>query len=204
MQSHPRYTIGQLMFAFSAALITALFLLALLVTIKMNDVRDQAALVGSTRAPQLLRVGELELNVTRASLQLRHAMLARTPAERDAALADVTEKAKFLQNKMDEFGKAMTTPAGKKAFEPMPELLNTFLALCFLEAGQKCFIERAAGGCSRLKLAELYFGLALDTGLAFQAVQACLQRTDPRLVAPCNDESSTALRGNDRGIGAIN
>ena len=129
MQSPPRYTVGQLMFFFSAILITALILLAMLVTIKLNDVRDQASLVGATRVPQLQRVSELELNVTRASLQLRHAMLARTPAERDVALADVTEKANFLQNKLDDFGKAMATPDGKKVFEPMPELLKSFLAL---------------------------------------------------------------------------
>ena len=129
MQYPSRYSLKQLMFLFSGVLIGTLILLAVVVTIKMDAVHDRAALVGSARAPQLLRVGELELNVTRASLQLRHAILARSPAERDAALADVAEKARVMEHKLDEFGQAMTTPAGRKAFEPMPALMKSFLFL---------------------------------------------------------------------------
>ena len=104
MQNPPRYGLKPLLYAFSGVLIGALMLLAVVVTIKMDAVSDSAAFIRSARAPQLLRVGELELNVTRASLQLRHAILARTPAERDTALADVAEKARFLEAKLDEFG----------------------------------------------------------------------------------------------------
>ena len=129
MQHQSRYSLNQLLYFSSGVLICALMLLAVVVTIKMNEVSDAAEFVRTTRAPQLRRVGELELNVTRASLQLRHAILARTPAERDTALADVTEKAGLLQVKLDEFGKAMATPAGHKAFEPMPALMKPFLVL---------------------------------------------------------------------------
>ena len=129
MQYRSRYTLKQLMVLFSAVLIGAMLLLVVVVSIKLSAVNKAAEFVRTTRAPQLLRVGELELNVTRASLQLRHAILARTPAERDAALADVAEKAKFLEAKLDEFGRAMSTPAGREAFKPLPALMTPFLAL---------------------------------------------------------------------------
>ena len=129
MQNPPRYGLKQLLYVFSGVLIGALLLLAVVVTIKMDAVSDSAAFTRTARTPQLLRVGELELNVTRASLQLRHAILARTPGERDTALADVAEKAKLLEAKLDEFGKAMATPEGQQAFEPMPALMKPFLAL---------------------------------------------------------------------------
>ena len=129
MQYPSRISLKKLMYLFSGALIGALMLLAVMVTNKMNAASDSAAFLRTARAPQLLRVSELELNVTRASLQLRHAILARTAAERDAALADVAEKARFLEAKLDEFGKAMATPAGRQAFEPMPALMKPFLAL---------------------------------------------------------------------------
>lgn len=129
MQSRPQFRLTQSLYLFSGALISALVLLAVVVAIKMDAVHDAAANVRITRAPQLLRVGELELNVVRASLQLRHAILARTPTERDGALADVADKARFLEVKLDEFGKGMSTPAGHKAFEPMPALMQTFFAL---------------------------------------------------------------------------
>ena len=129
MQSRPRFTLTQSLYLFSGVLIGALVLLAVVVAIKMDAVSDSAAFVRTTRAPQLMRVGELELNVVRASLQLRHAILARTPAERDGALADVADKARFLEAKLDEFGKGMTTPAGHRAFEPMLALMKPFLVL---------------------------------------------------------------------------
>ena len=129
MQHRPRFSLKQLMYLFSAVLIGAMMLLAVVVTIKLSAVSNAAEFVRTARAPQLLRVSELELNVTRASLQLRHAILARNPAERDAALADVTEKAKFLDAKLGEFGKAMATPAGLEAFKPLPALMTPFLAL---------------------------------------------------------------------------
>ena len=40
---------------------------------------------------QLARIAAVELNVTRVSLQLRHAMLARNVQERDASLNDIAE-----------------------------------------------------------------------------------------------------------------
>ena len=142
MQSPSRFSLKHLLYVFSGVLIGAMVLLTVVTTIKMDAVGDSARFVHANRAPQLLRVAELELNITRASLQLRHAILARTTAERDAALADVAEKAKFLESKLDEFGKAMATPAGHKAFEPLPGLMKPFMALAgetikLIQAGKK-------------------------------------------------------------------
>jgi len=62
----------------------------------MGQLRDDAEVVRATNVPQLQRIAALELNVTRVSLQLRHAILARTPAELNETLADIGEKRRLL------------------------------------------------------------------------------------------------------------
>ena len=84
----------------------------------------------------------LELNVTRTSLQLRHAILARNDEERKIALADIEEKRTLLLKTLDDFGKAMVSDAGKKAFDPLPALMQDFWTigaqnLKLIQAGQK-------------------------------------------------------------------
>ncbi|MFY8088674.1 MAG: methyl-accepting chemotaxis protein, partial [Rubrivivax sp.] len=85
-----------------------------------------AGAVKLNRVPQLQRVADIELNVTRASLQTRHLILARTPEEAAATLADIQRLVKGLDDAVDAFGKAMTTDAGRQAFKPMPALLEQF------------------------------------------------------------------------------
>ncbi len=54
--------------------------------VQLNQVVVLADKAESVRVPQLHDIAEVELNVTRVSLQLRHAMLARTPPERQASI----------------------------------------------------------------------------------------------------------------------
>ena len=91
---------------------------------------------------QLQRIAELELNVTRVSLQLRHAILARDPQELQGALTDIGDKRTRLQATLDAFGKAMVTDAGRRAYAPLPGLMQEFwLAgeenLKLIQAGKK-------------------------------------------------------------------
>lgn len=72
-----------------ALLSVALAGLALFAYTRLNAVAESARQAEHSRVPQLAEAGAMELNITRVSLQIRHAMLARTPEEREVALADI-------------------------------------------------------------------------------------------------------------------
>jgi len=142
VDSRSRFTLAQRLYAMSTALVAAMAVVAATVWVMMAEVAHDAEDVNTMRVPQLQRIAELELNVTRASLQMRHAILARTPEEMNAALADIGEKRAVLEEKLEEFGRAMSTPAGREAFVPMPALLRDFVAVAtenvkLIQAGRK-------------------------------------------------------------------
>jgi methyl-accepting chemotaxis protein len=126
----------------SAILIAAMLGLALVVTLKMNEVQHDAHATRVDRAPQVLRVSEVELNISRASLELRQALLARNAQERASALQRSAEHAGIAQHKLHELGAGMTTDAGRTAYAPMPALMADFKSLAadtvkMIEADQK-------------------------------------------------------------------
>jgi methyl-accepting chemotaxis protein len=142
MEQRSRFTLAQRLYAMSVALVAAMVAVAATVWLMMAQVAHHADEVNMRRVPQLQRIAELELNVTRASLQMRHAILARTPEEMNAALADIGEKRAFLEEKLAEFGQAMTTQAGRDAFAPMPALMREFVGVAtenvkLIQAGRK-------------------------------------------------------------------
>jgi methyl-accepting chemotaxis protein len=110
----------------TGALGLVLLATAVAVWIMIGRIVFAADRVQQVNVPQLQRIAELELNVTRASLQLRHAMLAPTPAQREAAVADIQERKKLLERVLDEFGKGMVDAEGRAAFAPLPELMRSF------------------------------------------------------------------------------
>ena len=66
--------------------------------------------------PQLLRMAEMELTLTRISLQARHAILARTPAELQATQADIGQLAQRLDDLADTFENSLSTERGRALF----------------------------------------------------------------------------------------
>ena len=66
--------------------------------------------------PQLLRMAEMELTLTRISLQARHAILARTPAELQATQADIGQLAQRLDDLADTFESSLSTERGRDLF----------------------------------------------------------------------------------------
>ena len=124
-----RFTLAQKLYATCTVIIVALFVLAATVWALLGSKAGQIDTVERDRVPQLMRIAQIELNVTRASLQLRHAILARTPQERAAALGDVMDKKRVLEAALEEFGRTMTTPEDRKAFEPLPGLMRDFWAI---------------------------------------------------------------------------
>jgi methyl-accepting chemotaxis protein len=134
--------LAQRLYLVSGALTLALLVVAAMVWSMMRQVSLHAEDVQLWRAPQLERIGELELNVTRASLQMRHAILARNNEERDTALADVRERKRLLEARLAEFRRDMRTEEGRRTAEALPPLMAHFWEVGaenvrLIEAGQK-------------------------------------------------------------------
>jgi len=116
---------GRLM-AVVAALSTVLIATAIYAHGELRAIKQLALRAESNRVPQLTRIAQVELNVTRVSLQLRHAMLARTPEERQAALDDIAAKRQLIDAGLAQYRDTLFTPKGKARYEPVPGLLAAF------------------------------------------------------------------------------
>jgi methyl-accepting chemotaxis protein len=76
--------------------------------------------------PQLDRMADVELAITRSSLQVRHAMLARTPEERAATLASIGQLKSNIDALMAEFEKNVSTDAGRKRIGGLKAAMANF------------------------------------------------------------------------------
>lgn len=121
------WTLSRRLIAINTAMFLLLGAVMIAIWIMMGTLSEDAEVVRSNNVPQLQRIAELELNVTRVSLQLRHAILSRTPQEQAATLADIGDKRALLQKTLDDFGKSMADD-GKQAFAPLPGLMLSFWA----------------------------------------------------------------------------
>lgn len=119
-------TLAQRLLAINGVLMFTLLATALTVWVLMSNLSSAADRINAVNVPQLQRIADLELNVTRVSLQLRHAILSRNPAELDTALADIAAKRTVLERELELFGQSMKDDAGRQAFAPLPGLMNTF------------------------------------------------------------------------------
>lgn len=137
-----KISLAQRLALINGLLISLLIVAAVIVWFMMAKVTKDADSVGRTNVPQLLTIAELELNVTRASLQLRHAILARTPTELDEALSDVGAKKKLLLERLDSLGRNMVDEEGRRSFSPLPGLMAEFWSVGeenvkLIQAGKK-------------------------------------------------------------------
>jgi methyl-accepting chemotaxis protein len=142
VQTMSRITLAQRLYISSSLLVGALLVVAAMVWSMMSAVSAHAEDVRTRIEPQLQRIAELELNVTRASLQLRHAILARTSDERSTALTDVVERKRLLEARLAEFTAGMSDEASRRAAEPLPGLMAAFWRIGaenvqLIEAGKK-------------------------------------------------------------------
>jgi methyl-accepting chemotaxis protein len=134
--------IAKRLYLVSFVLIAALVGLILATSSRLNQTHTLIDQTEDNRVPQLGRISDIELNVTRVSLQLRHAMLMATPADQAIAIADIAAKRKTIEETMDTYGKALFLPAGKEAFAKLPPLMNEFWAVAganvaLVEGGKK-------------------------------------------------------------------
>ncbi len=109
------------------ALAIALAAVAAFAYVQLDGVIESANRTKTVRAPQLAMMAQVELNVTRMSLQLRHAMLARTPQERNAALEDIAAKKAGIDTLLADYERSLYTPEGRKRFAQVPPAMAGFL-----------------------------------------------------------------------------
>ena len=142
MNRHTGLSLIQRFYLFSGAVIALMAALAVAVWLLMATVSEHARSVRENEVPQLQRISEIELNVTRTSLQLRHAILARTPQELETTLADVTSKKLLIDATLADFGKAADDPLNRQAYAPLPALMQDFWRIggenvALIQAGKK-------------------------------------------------------------------
>src|SRR3989338_3229053 len=110
----------------SFALISGLTLVALLAWFNLSEVTAQTRKVATESVPHQLRLAAMELNVTRSSLQLRHALLVRTPSDVKATLADIAEKKKLIDTDQLALEKTAVTTTEKTEYAALVQALGTF------------------------------------------------------------------------------
>ncbi|XDF36136.1 methyl-accepting chemotaxis protein [Paracidovorax avenae] len=141
-QARGGWTMARRLAAINALIFVLLAIVAVSIWTMMERLSSDAEIVRAYNVPQLQRIAELELNVTRASLQLRHAILSRTPEELNATLADIAAKRTLLQKTLKEFGENMISDDGRQAYAPLPALMDEFWAtgtdnIQLIQAGRK-------------------------------------------------------------------
>ena len=130
------------LYAVVAVLVLALASVATVAWIKLGAVAAAAADTAEVRVPQLGRIAAIELNITRVSLQVRHAMLARSPEELASTLGDIGNKRRILDQLMADYDRSITTQKGREYYERLVPAIANFWAvgganLKLVQDGQK-------------------------------------------------------------------
>jgi methyl-accepting chemotaxis protein len=136
------FGIAKRLYAVSVAIAVALAALGAYAYITLHDASDLAAFTEENRVAQLNAMGELELNVTQVSLQIRHAILARTPQEQQETLAYITSKRQNMDAVLATFEQRLFSPEGKAHFGSLPPVLAAFWKageanIALIQQGQK-------------------------------------------------------------------
>ncbi len=120
------FGIGKRLYLTSFTLIIGLALVAAFAWANLTEVKSRTRIVAEETVPHQLRVATMELNVTRSSLQIRHAILVRTPADLDATLNDIGEKRKLIDSDQQALEKSAHTPKDKERAEALATALKGF------------------------------------------------------------------------------
>ena len=120
------FGITQRLYLVSFALIGCLALVALLAWDNITAITRQTRSVATESVPHQLRLATMELNVTRTSLQLRHAILVRTPADLKTTLADIGEKRKLIDADQATLEKAAITAEEKAEYAALVQAFAGF------------------------------------------------------------------------------
>ena len=104
----------------------ALIALAVFAYIQLTAVTQAARQTESVRAQQAALAAATELNITRVSLQLRHAILARTPKELQETLDDIGLKRQTIETAVRNYEATVSTPSDRVLFNKLGPVLELF------------------------------------------------------------------------------
>ena len=121
-----KLSIAKRLYLVSGVLTLMLLAVAVSSWFALGAIAREADQVGQLRVLQLQRIAQTELNVTRVSLQLRHAMLIKTPEGLASTLADAGEKRKIIDDSLAAYEKDIISAAGKAFFAKAVELQGKF------------------------------------------------------------------------------
>ncbi len=108
--------IARRLHAVSFLLIIALAAAVVLAWTQLNRVGELADATGTTRVPQLTRIASTELSITQISLQIRHAILVRTPEDLKTTLADIDTKYRRIAENDAAFLAEVKDPKAREEF----------------------------------------------------------------------------------------
>jgi methyl-accepting chemotaxis protein len=92
----------------------------------LGGVKDRVDMLAKSRAPQLKRASDTQRDLTRLSLQLRHALLVKTAEEQASALRDVADTRRRIETGISEFEAAVFSSAGKAASQALRDKDKAF------------------------------------------------------------------------------
>jgi methyl-accepting chemotaxis protein len=119
-------TLERKLLLITGTLVALLIALSASVWLAMGQVAQDAADINDDNVPTLLTIADMELNVTRTSLQLRHGILARNAQERDEALADIAAKKVLLSKLLSQLDHPEAPPEDREAVRTLSRLLDAF------------------------------------------------------------------------------
>ena len=114
------------LYALAAFVALAALGIGTLAAVKLNHIQGMAERAEKARAPQTRAMADTELHITRASLQLRHAMLARDAQERQAALDAIAAHRKAVDEAVRGYEARLFSEGGKQRFTKLPPALAGF------------------------------------------------------------------------------
>ena len=126
MKSGFSFGIAARLYALSLSITLALAGLGWYSYAKLDDAAGKAEFTEKNRVPQLLTMSELELNVTQVSLQIRHAILSRTPEEQGQTLEYIVAKHKHMDEVLSAYEKRLFSEEGKAQYTKLPPAFAEF------------------------------------------------------------------------------
>jgi methyl-accepting chemotaxis protein len=105
---------------------TSLVAVGTLAWTRLTHVAEAAERAELVRAPQTKAMADSEMLIVRSSLQLRHAMLARSDDERRQALAAIQEHRKELDATLKGYEQRMFSEGARERFAALQEPLAAF------------------------------------------------------------------------------
>jgi methyl-accepting chemotaxis protein len=134
--------LAQRLYLLSGLVIAALGGVSIVTWFSLGSTAVETDSLGSMRAPQMERIASVELDVTRVSLQLRHAMLVKSASDVTGTLNDIADKRKRIDATLAEFEKELFTAAGREAFAKIAPHAKGFWPIAdaniaLIQAGKK-------------------------------------------------------------------